>query len=267
MDFAELERSAWTDPTVASAYEERFRQMVEGAIGPLLDSARVGRSDRLLDVACGPGRVAAAARGRGARVTLLDFSPAMLRTARPRNPGLELIEGTASRLPLRSRSFDAVVCNFGLLHLAEPDAALTEAARLLAPGGRTAWTVWAADAAAMRVIPDALEELRLTPSLPRGPPFFRFADPAEFPRALAAAGLTSASARKVGWSVTFSSPDEFLRMFEEGSARTRASLQALSTDDRTRLYELVRARLERYREGPQIVLPTAAVIGCAYAPA
>ncbi len=265
MNFAELERSAWTDSEVARAYAVRFRSMVEAAIEPLLTAAGVGSGDRVLDIACGPGRVADAARRRGARVTLLDFSRAMLRQARAANPGAPLVEADAARVPLRAGSVDALVCNFGLLHLPDPDAALREAARLLVPGGRTAWSVWAADAAALQLIPRTLAELDLAPTLPEGPPFFRFAEPSEFESALRSAGLEPGPSRLLRWSVGFDSPGEFLHMFEEGSARTRASLRALAAADRERLYRRLEEKLEAFRSGTSIELPTAAVVGHARA--
>ena len=266
MAFARLERAAWTDPAVAAAYEELFRPMVEGAVEPLLSLAEVGEGHRVLEVACGPGRVSVAARGRGARTTLLDFSTPMLARARIHNPDAPRVTASADRLPLRAGTMDRVVCNFGLLHLADPDAALREAARVLVPEGRGAWSVWAQDAEAMQLIPRSLTELGLRPSLPEGPPFFRFADPLEFERALSGAGLIPFTARTVRWTVVLDSPEVFLRMFEEGSARTRAALQALGESDRARLHRRLLHRLEEYRVDGHLEVPTAAVVGSARRP-
>ncbi len=118
----------------------------------------------------------------------------------------------------------------------------------------------------MQLIPRALRELGLTPELPPGPPFFRFADPSEFERSLRSAGLAPGPSELVRWTVEFDSPAAFLRMFEEGSARTRAGIRALSPRDRSRLFRRLEGDLERFRSGETLRLPTAAVIGLAHAP-
>jgi SAM-dependent methyltransferase len=95
-----------------------------------------------LDVATGPGTVAAVAAARGARVTGIDFAEDMVDEARRRNPSIDFHVGDAAALPFDDATFDAVVIGFGLHHMAEPQKALTEAKRVLKPGGRVAFTVW-----------------------------------------------------------------------------------------------------------------------------
>jgi SAM-dependent methyltransferase len=66
----------------------------------------------------------------------------MVDEARRRNPSIEFHVGDAAALPFGDATFDAVVIGFGLHHMAEPQKALTEAKRVLKPGGRVAFTVW-----------------------------------------------------------------------------------------------------------------------------
>lgn len=96
---------------------------------------------RLLDVGCGPGflLVKALADPRFRRVVGVDFSNSMLTLLRARFENghrLHLRLADARRLPFRDGSFDGVVSNMGLHHLAEPWWGLAEMARVARPGGR-----------------------------------------------------------------------------------------------------------------------------------
>src|SRR5439155_15144037 len=106
-------------------YPDAFGSLTSQTIASLLDAVRLEPVAKLLDVASGPGFVAAAAVERGAIVVGVDFSLAMVDYARRRHPTLTFMEGDAEKLPLPDRNFDAVVMNFGLLHVSRPEAALS----------------------------------------------------------------------------------------------------------------------------------------------
>jgi demethylmenaquinone methyltransferase/2-methoxy-6-polyprenyl-1,4-benzoquinol methylase len=101
-------------------------------------AAVVSPGDRVLDVACGTGDLALEARGRGATVTGLDFSPAMLERARGKAPELDWIQGDALALPFEDASFDAATVGFGVRNFDDLGAGLGELRRVLRPGGRVA---------------------------------------------------------------------------------------------------------------------------------
>ena len=133
---SEAQRPIWN--SAAAAYPD----VTAAAVGPLLDAASVGEGTVVLDVACGPGLVAAAAEARRALVTGLDFAEDMVDEARRQHPSIEFRVGDAAALPFDDEAFDALVIGFGLLHMAEPQNVLAQAKRVLKPGGRVAFTVW-----------------------------------------------------------------------------------------------------------------------------
>jgi len=76
-------------------------------------------------------------------VTGIDINEAMLNVARG-NPQVEWHRGSATELPFDDGSFDIVLCQQGLQYFHDRRAAMSEMARVLAPGGRLALDVWGA---------------------------------------------------------------------------------------------------------------------------
>ena len=96
----------------------------------------VGPSGRILDVGCGAGRDVRWFAARGAQVTGVDLSPAMLAQARRLTSApLHLMD--MRRLAFRDARFDGAWCCASLLHLPKQEAprALSEIHRVLKPGG------------------------------------------------------------------------------------------------------------------------------------
>ena len=117
---------------------------------PLAHAATAGARDGdVLDVGCGTGALThvLALAAPDARITGLDGDPAVLARARRRLARcrqVTLLEGRADNLPFEDSSFDRVTCALLLHHLspATQPAALSEAARVLRPGGRLHVADW-----------------------------------------------------------------------------------------------------------------------------
>lgn len=93
---------------------------------------------KILDAGCGAGPLTAALRERGAAVTGIDSSVAMLALARQRLGGdvpLELVD-LRDRLPFDDETFDDVVAPLVLHYLQDWGPTLAEVRRVLKPGGR-----------------------------------------------------------------------------------------------------------------------------------
>jgi len=105
---------------------------------------RAASDFQLLDVAGGTGDITQRflkAAGAGARCTLCDISPEMLKVAQTRFAGtppgrLQIILGDAQALPWPDNCADAYAIAFGIRNVTRLDLALSEAFRVLKPGGR-----------------------------------------------------------------------------------------------------------------------------------
>lgn len=98
---------------------------------------RVTAGERVLDVGCGEGWFASELARAGVRVVGIDIAEEPLRRARERDPGLDLrLVGADGAWPIEDASFDAVWAGETIEHVADTAGWLSEARRVLAPGGR-----------------------------------------------------------------------------------------------------------------------------------
>jgi len=262
--FREFEHQGWQE--IASRYHDGFAAVTTQSVSALLDAVNVNNGDRVLDIACGPGYVAAAAEARGAVATGVDFSSEMVAEARAKHPGIDFREDDAEGLSLPDAGFDAVVMNFGMLHLGRPERALQEAQRVLRPGGRFAFTVWDTPdrAVGFGIVIRAIQKYGdLNVPIPPGPPFFRFSDPEESKRALAAAGFHSIAVTQVLQIWRLPSPDTLFDVMYNGSVRNAALLRAQTPD----VVGKIREEIRREVEAKQNTLPMPAVLSFGSVPA
>jgi SAM-dependent methyltransferase len=265
--FHSFEQSGWQ--RAAARYEDAFGDLTSQTIPRLLAAANVSSGTRLLDVASGPGYVAAAAASIGASAIGVDFSSEMVRLAAGRYPGIVFQEGDAEALAFPDESFDAVTLNFGVLHLARPDAALAEARRVLVPGGRCALTVWAKPdvSVGFGIVLRAIEAHgRMDVPLPEGPPFFRFSDPEEAERSLLAAGFVRPHTEQIPLAWRLESVDGLYDAFIEGAVRTAELLKAQTPEATAAIRGAIARSLGPYRQGTAFELPMAAVLSSADRP-
>jgi SAM-dependent methyltransferase len=101
-------------------------------IPTLLAAVGEARPERILDAGCGDGALAALLTAP--KVVCVDQSPAAVEAARAR--GLEAFQADIQELPFEDASFDVVMCNWTLYHVADLDRGLSEIARVCRPGGR-----------------------------------------------------------------------------------------------------------------------------------
>jgi SAM-dependent methyltransferase len=265
--FHEFEHAGWEK--AATEYDRRFGELTMQSIGPLLDAAGAAPGLRLLDVACGPGYVAVAAARKGSSVLGVDFAAPMVAIASSANPELEFREGDAEKLDLPDCSFDAVVMNFGMLHLERPESAIAEAFRVLRPGGRYAFTVWdvPSRAVAFGIILESVKAHgNMDVPLPDGPPFFRFSDPAEAKATLTSYGFINVQSIQVPQVWKIESGEALLTTFRTAAVRTAALLNAQTSAALKKIQGEISSRLESCRAGESFALPMPAILTSALRP-
>lgn len=96
---------------------------------------RLTPADRVLDVGGGTGGVSASVRDRVRAVVVIEPSGPLTRRGRRRYPRVAFTVGDGRSLPVRDASVDHVLLVEVLHHVADADAVLSEAARVLRPGG------------------------------------------------------------------------------------------------------------------------------------
>ena len=259
--FSQLEYTGWQ--RVAGKYDSAWGGLTRLFIRPLLDAIRLEPSLPLLDVACGPGYVAEAARALGAAPLGLDFSSAMVHLASARVGGMAFVCGDAQALPFEPGTFDAVVMNFGLFHLAHPEAALGEARRVLRVGGRYAFTVWAGpeQSAGARVVDEAIRaHASFDVELPQGPAYYGYSDAESCRRALVGFGFDPGSLRFHTVTATWQVPttDFVFAAERDAGVRTAALLAAQSPAVCAAIEAQLAAGLTPFRNAGGFAIPYAA---------
>ena len=262
--FDAFEAEAWAGKEVVE-YDALGSRVTARLAEHLLDAVEASPDTSLLDVATGPGYVAAGAVARGAQVVGLDLSEAMLEFARARVPGADFVRGDATSLPFEDSSFTAVTAAFVLLHLGRPELAVAEAARVLSPGGRVAFTVWDEPTRGrwLGLLLDAVADVGAAPpaDIPPGPPIFRFADDVEFSRLLSNAGLEDASVETIDFSLQIRSADELWDGLVGGTVRVRPLVVAQSDETQQAIRARFEELLEECRDGDGFDVPVAVKLG------
>jgi ubiquinone/menaquinone biosynthesis C-methylase UbiE len=105
----------------------------------LIETAGIGPTDDVLDVACGPGLVACEIARVARQVTGIDLTPAMIEQARQRSIGMANVSwvvGDAQPLPFPDASFSRIVTRYSFHHFTDPRGVFAEMVRVCRPGGR-----------------------------------------------------------------------------------------------------------------------------------
>lgn len=129
----------------ADSFDEHASAYVESSVHRAGDDLEqlatwCGDAERALDVATGAGHTAGAIYDEGvSTVVATDAAPSMVQTAVSNFPGIRGAVADAERFPFVQGAFDAVSCRIAAHHFPDPEAFVSEVARVTASGGTFAF--------------------------------------------------------------------------------------------------------------------------------
>lgn len=260
--FKEFEHEGWE--LVADKYHQYFEQLTRQTIPALVENIESGA--KVIDVASGPGYVAAAAEAKGCTVTGVDFSAVMVKQAASAYPKITFVEGDAESLSFDDQSFDRYLMNFGLLHLEHPEKALAEAHRVLRKDGTAAFTVWAPPdrSAGFRCVLESISRYGdQNIALPEGPAFFRFSDKYEFLNRLEDAGFKDVKFRHIDMIWKLPDGEAMFNAFFQGTPRTGGTLRAQTSEKLTAIKKSILEGSLKFKQGGALEIPMVSLLAVA----
>ncbi len=239
----------------------------------MLEAADLQPGERVLELACGAGRVGLQATPRvGAEglVVCSDFAEPMVEAVREgaKRLGLENVEARvldAENLGLEAgESFDVVLCRFGYMLMSDPLQALRESAGALAPDGRLVLAVWGPGPEnpwLATILETVMAHFGAPPPPPGTPGPFALGNPARVESLLGEAGFADASAVTLEAEQSYESAAAWWEEIRAVSGPLAALLDSLSKEDLEAVQQRALAAAEEYvgRDGA-VVFP-AAIVG------
>ncbi len=264
-DFEAMEREGWSDPAIAKGYADGFDVATRLIARRLAETVGAGQGMEILDMCSGHGVVAAELVERGASVVGLDFSEAMIQLAQNAVPAARFVHGDAMDMGFADRSFDAVTIGFGVPHFPDPARGLAEAARVLKPGGKIAFSIWCGKGSngSFGWLFDAVERLGdHSVTLPAGPDAHMFTDPAVAEPVTAEAGFTDVKVTAIPTELHVHAPEALFDVFHGGAVRAASLLrrQPGRHGDAIRQDLAARVRSEGTRQQNGYLVPAPSVI-------
>ncbi|MBI3566540.1 MAG: methyltransferase domain-containing protein [Elusimicrobia bacterium] len=273
--FTASSRQTWSDAA------PRYDKLSAALFGPLTEEfiawAGIRKGWRVLDVATGPGlasRAAARRAGETGSVLATDLAPGMIELAAARAPEkraapIEWRVMDSQALEVPPASFDAVICQLGLMLFALPDAALAGMARAAKPTAPVACLVQGRRSHMLftALVMDAIVSRAPHMRAPKGAPtLFAFGPDGVLEEHFSRAGLHEIVTKRLTGAFRFKTPEEYWTTMVEGSGRTRAMLDELAPETLAKVRADVLRRAGKRKRGSFIEIPYEFAMARGHAP-
>ncbi len=231
--------------------------------------------DTVLELAAGladTGLMAAPLVGESGRVIVTDFTSEMVAAARRRaeelgvqNAEFKVLD--AERMDLKTDSVDGVLCRWAYMLMIDPPAAFAETRRVLRPGGRLAFSVWAARERnpALSLVGGVLESQgHIPPPDPEAPSAFAMADPGRIRELVVGAGFDVPEIEEVAFRWLFADRDAYWRYVTDTSASSSSILRSLSPEEQAKVREQVHEVARQFQSGEGYDFPAVCLNALTY---
>ena len=273
-------RNPWDDAACGwDRHSSVIRTWLAAATVALLDGARIGAGQRVLDLAAGAGDQTldiAHRVGRGGSVLATDLSARIIEQAarRLKAAGMDNVRTRCAdmqELGLEGENFDAAVSRLGLMFCARPLRALQQAHAALAPGARLAALVFSgvdANPCVATALWIAREHAGAPPADPRTPgSIFSLGCPRRLHGLLEMAGFVETEVQTITAPMRLAGCADYIAFVQDAGSPVIATLRALGEPQRRRAWAEIAAALDRFESadgwvGPNELLLCRGVKAC-----
>jgi SAM-dependent methyltransferase len=243
----------------------------------MVDALALQPGHDVLELAAGIGEVGFLAAEQIAPTGTLissDFAPEMITAAQARAERLGITnvrfrQIDAEGIDQPAASLDGVLCRFGYMLMADPEAALRETRRVLRPGARVALAAWTSPTEnpwASLPMGELVERGHVERPAPGAPGQFAWARTGTIVEHLDAAGFTEPEVDTVDFVQVHPSVDEWIATGRDCSMMLRTTLEDLDPAEREDAIEAIRERALPYVQGDgSVILPARAWVAAASA--
>lgn len=253
-------------------HSDTIHKMFTPLTRALIERAGIHEGQTVLDVAGGAGEPSltiAGVVGTEGSVTYTDGVAQMVEAARAEAQrrgitNIQFRQTVAESLPFADSAFDVVVSRLGVMLFGDPAAAVREMLRVLKPGGRLAFAVWAKSEVNpfCYLVTRVMEQHVKSPAAdPDAPNAFRFAEPGKLTRVMTDAGAIDVKEDVITFDIEAPiSPRQFWTLRSQTSDTLRQKLTKLSADEQAEIAVEIEQAVQEFFPANQMKFPAQFII-------
>ena len=231
----------------------------------LVQAVNLEEHDVVLDVATGTGEpgLTAATKVKKGKVIGTDVAEGMIKLAQLNAKSRGILNyqakvSAASSLPFPNNTFSVVLCRFGVMYFADPQADMQELVRVLKSGGRIALSAWAEPEKnpwATTSGKTVQEILQLPSPDAQAPGIFRQSKPSSLHMLFERAGLKEIEEKEIRGELVFHSPEHYWEYTMDVVAPVAVALSKVDTPLREQIKSAVLQKTKSLEKNQKVVFP------------